>query len=129
MTQVSAFISIDDPVQALKYDYDRYLLSHIQFSKQRRPMSTEFNVYPVMLALVDEILANENEDKAADRVVKSIISQGVDVVYATKMAMTGRNRLLTAIDHGLGGISFKQLEGGSIDIADNNDAMVRYSKE
>lgn len=129
MTQVSSFISIEDAVSAMKFDYDLYLLSHIQHSKRRRPMSTVFEVYPVMVAIADEILATKDEDKKAAAVVSRITNQGVDIIYATKMAASGRNRLLTALDHGVGGLTFKQIEGGSIDICDNGDALVTYNKD
>ncbi len=129
MAFVTKVISAEDVITALQYDYDRYVISYMMHCKDRRPMSTVFDVQPVMMALAAEITNQGDFDKAAERVVKTITNQGVDRINATLMAVSGRDRLITAIGLSLGNISMKSLEGGNIDIIEHGDTYITFNDE
>lgn len=129
MSFVTKVVSAEDVMDALKYDYDRYLVSYITHAKVRRPMSTVFDVMPVMNALAAEITDQGDPDTASDRVVKTITDQGVDKITASAMALSGRGRLLAVLGNALGDLSQASLNGGSIDILEHGDVYIMFGVE
>lgn len=127
MTTISKLIEVSDVVDSLRFDYDLYVVGQVASRRTRRAMSTEFDHYPVMNALIDELMANgPHEDQAAESVVKSITAQGVDIVYANDMARDGLKQLISSIGTMLPDVTFASIEKGEINLCNHADLFITY---
>ncbi len=127
MTKTSKLIEVSDVVDSLHFDYDLYVVGEIANRRTRRAMSTEFDHYTVMNALIDELMTNgPHEDQAAERVVKTITAQGVDVVYANDMARDGLKQLISSIGTMLPDVTFAAIEKGEISLCNRADLFITY---
>ena len=129
MSTTNTIISIDDVVESLRFDYDKYLVGLISSSRQRREMSTEFDHYPVVTALLNEIQAKGTaEATATEAVVRAITIQGVDKFYASEMAKDGLKQLVASIGLTLTDLTFDQIEQGNMVLCNATDLYVSYTQ-
>lgn len=131
MSQINKLISVAEVVDSLRFDYRTYVMHRLADPRMRPvSMNTEFDHYPVIHALVNEVMTTgENESAAGREVVKAIMNQGVDVSTATDMATIGLKRLVTEVASFLPGITFAQLQEGDMALCNTSDLMISYSEK
>jgi hypothetical protein len=128
MSSIQKLISVSAVVESLQFDYNQYLIGLLTYPGRRVSMSTEFNHYPVMNALVTEVMTNgADEENAADNVVKSITEQGVDISYASQMAKSGLKQLVASIGTTLPDVTFAMLVDGEMTLCNWGDLHVTYN--
>lgn len=133
---IRKLISVPGCIDAMRYEYDQYLMRHLQTSAaHRKMMSTDFDHHSVMKALVGEIMEPETEREPgiesvpSQGAIEALLDQGVDISYATEMATAGLKRLVYEISACLPGITFAQLKNGSMDFCNDMDLYVTFEEK
>jgi hypothetical protein len=131
MSRINKLISVSEVVEAFRFDYRTYVMQRLADPRMTPvSMNTEFDHYPVMHALVTEVMTTGDDETAAGRhVVNAIMNQGVDISTATDMASIGLKRLVTEVASFLPGITFAQLQEGDMALCNTSDLMVSYSEK